>query len=62
MKQPHKEATPEQLKVAREYRIPKSQAHTINLDKVKAYRKWQASEQGSVEQFLDRMGETRGSM
>ena len=50
-----KEASPEQLRLAKMYRIPKSQAHTINLEKAKAYRAW-ARGPGNVELYLDKQG------
>lgn len=52
-----KEPTVEQLRIARAYRIPKSQAHTINIDKAREYRKWAKSDQGQVEMFLDTLKE-----
>lgn len=55
MPTPSKDASPEQLRLAKMYRIPKDQAYTINLEKAKAYRAW-AKGPGSVELYLDKQG------
>jgi len=52
-----KEPTVEQLRIARAHRIPKSQAHTINVDKARGYHRWIKSEDGQVERFLDTLKE-----
>jgi hypothetical protein len=49
-------ATPEQLEIAKEFHIPKSQAHTINLKKAAAYKEYLASEEAKLEQFLNSKG------
>ena len=52
------QATPEQLKIAKEFRIPKAQAHTINLEKAEAYKKYLASDEAKLENFLNSTGGT----
>jgi hypothetical protein len=45
-------ATAEQLEIAKQHRIPFSQAHTINVAKAMEYKKYLASQKGRDEQFL----------
>ncbi len=48
-------ATDEQLEIAKEFKIPRSQAHTINMKKVAAYRHYLNSQEYRDEQFLNSM-------
>ena len=50
-------ATSAQRMVADRYRIPYSQAHTVNLKKFERYIKWLWSGAGKVERALDKMQE-----
>jgi hypothetical protein len=47
-------ATAEQVKLAKEFRIPLAQAHTINPQKVEAYRKFKATPEEQINDYLDR--------
>lgn len=44
-----------QLSMAAIHKIPLDQAHTVNLEKYKAYMKWYWSEEQKLERFLDSM-------
>lgn len=56
-----KEATPEQLRIAKAYKIPKKLAHTINVEKARAYREWLRGE-GGIEMFLHEQELKRGHL
>ena len=46
-------ATVEQLRIARQFRIPTSKAHTINVQRAQAYKEYLQSDKARLEQFLN---------
>lgn len=52
-----KRATDEQLKVAKKYKIPRRQAHLINMAKVAQYEAYLDSQAGRDEDFLNSLRE-----
>jgi hypothetical protein len=45
--------TKQQLQIAKEFHIPVSQAHTVNIKKARAYKKYLQSQAGRDAAFLD---------
>ena len=48
--------TPEQLQIAKQYKIPRDQAHLVNMGKVKAYQEYLLSPKGRDEMYLAELG------
>ena len=53
-------ATKAQIQIAKLYKIPLRQAHTVNMKKVKAYLKYLETPAGAVEKWLDEHTITKG--
>jgi hypothetical protein len=53
------EPTLEQKRIAREFHVPMALAHTISLERAKAYKEYLASNAGQLEKFFDEQARSR---
>jgi hypothetical protein len=51
-----------QLSLAREFHIPKDQAHTINVEKAQQYKQYLSSERGKVYRLLNQLEDEHGGL
>jgi hypothetical protein len=54
-----RKATQEQINIAKEFKIPYSQAFSINIQRVKEYREYLEGQRHQDEMFLDELEERR---
>lgn len=54
-----RKATSGQKRIAQEYKIPMEQAHTISIEKYKAYGKYKYTKYARLQRWLDKQDERR---